>query len=64
MEKVMSSFEYEPLVPFPKPKTSNEEENKGDIDGVTPLGIRVVDDPGYRRGGKDNIKTEDVEQIL
>jgi len=34
MEKVMPAFEYEPLVLSPKPKTSNEEENKGDIDGV------------------------------
>jgi hypothetical protein len=31
MEKVMPSFEYEPLVLFLGPKTSYEEENRGDI---------------------------------
>jgi len=64
MEKIMPSFEYEPLVLSPKPKTSNEEENKGDTDGVTPLGIRLVDELKYRGGGKDSTKKEDVEQIL
>jgi hypothetical protein len=36
MEKVMPSFEYEPLVLSPKLETSNEEENRGDTYGVGP----------------------------
>jgi hypothetical protein len=32
----MPSFEYDPLILFPKPKTSNEEEDKGDTNGVGP----------------------------
>ncbi len=32
----MPSFEYEPLVMFLELETSNEEEDKGDIDGVGP----------------------------
>ncbi len=30
----MPSFKYEPLVLFPKPKISDEEEDKGDTDGA------------------------------
>jgi len=37
MEKVMLAFEYEPLVLSLKLKTSNEEEDKGNNDGVGPL---------------------------
>jgi len=44
MEKVMPSFEYEPLVVSPKPKTLDEEEDKGDIAGAGPLGTKVVED--------------------
>jgi hypothetical protein len=36
MEKVIPSFEYEPLVLSPKLKTSYEEEDRGDIHGVRP----------------------------
>jgi len=36
MEQVMQSFEYEPLVLFLELKISDEEENKGDIDGARP----------------------------
>ncbi len=42
MEKVMPSFEYEPLVLSPKQEISNEEEDKGDTNGVGPSNIRVV----------------------
>jgi hypothetical protein len=42
MEKVMTSFEYEPLVIFLEVETLDEEEDKGDIDGVGPLGTRVA----------------------
>jgi hypothetical protein len=31
MEKVMPTFEYEPLILSPKPKTSDEEENRRDM---------------------------------
>ncbi len=34
MEKVMPSFEYEPFVLSPKPKISNEEEERGNKDGA------------------------------
>jgi len=34
MEQVMPSFECEPLVLFPELKTSDEEGDKGDIDGA------------------------------
>ncbi len=60
----MPLFEYEPLVLFPEPKTSNEEEDKGDIDGARPLGTRVVEELGNRRGGKDNLEREVAEQTL
>jgi hypothetical protein len=36
MEKVIPSFQYEPLVFISKPETSDEEENKGNTDGVGP----------------------------
>ncbi len=39
MERVMLSFEYEPLVFFQEPKNSNEEEDKTNTNGVGPLGI-------------------------
>jgi hypothetical protein len=32
MEKVIPSFEYEPLVLFPKLESSGEEEDKGNTD--------------------------------
>ncbi len=64
MEKVMPSFEYEPLVLFPRPETSNEEENKGDTYGEGPLGTRFLKEPRYRRGGKDSLEKEDAEQTL
>jgi hypothetical protein len=47
MERVMPSFEYEPLVLSPKLKTldgeEDKEEDKKDIDGVGPLGTKVVE---------------------
>ncbi len=41
MEKVIPSFQYEPLVLIQKPKTSNEEEDRGNIDGAKPLSTRT-----------------------
>jgi hypothetical protein len=45
MEKIMPSFEYEPLVLFLECETSNEEEDKRDTHGARPLGTRVVEEP-------------------
>jgi hypothetical protein len=45
MEKVMPSFEYEPLVLCSKLETSYEEENKGDTDGVGPSSTRILEEP-------------------
>ncbi len=55
----MPSFEYEPLVLFPKPETLNDEKNKGIIDGVRPLGTRIAkEELKDFRGGKDSLKKE------
>jgi hypothetical protein len=43
MERVMPSFEYEPLVLLPKLKTSNELKDKGDTCGVGPSSIKIVE---------------------
>jgi hypothetical protein len=61
MEKVMPSFEYEPLILSPKPKISNEEENKGDTYGARPLGTRLLEELGDLRGGKDSLEKEDAK---
>jgi hypothetical protein len=53
----MPSFEYEPLVLFPKLETWDEEEDKGNIDGARPLGIKTIEEePWDFRGGKDSPK--------
>jgi len=41
MEKVMPSFEHEPLVLFLKPKTSNEEKYKGNINEAGPSSTKI-----------------------
>jgi hypothetical protein len=64
MEKFMSSFEYEPLVLYPELETLDEEEKKGDIDGVGPSSIRVPKEPRDLRGGKDSPEREDVQQTF
>jgi hypothetical protein len=56
MEKVMPSFEYEPLVLPPKRETSNEEEDRGDTYGVGPSNIKVVEEPRNLKGRKDSPK--------
>ncbi len=59
MEKVMLTFEYEPLVLSLELKTSNEEEDKGNNDGVGPLKIRTIEEElGDLRGGRDSPKRE------
>ncbi len=60
----MPLYEYEPLVLFPKPETSNEEEKKGDTNGARPSSTRVVEELRNFIGGKDSPKREAVEQIL
>jgi len=60
----MPSFEYEPLVLFLELETLDDEEDKGDIDGARPSSIRVLEELGDLRGGKDNLEREDVEQTL
>ncbi len=59
MEKVIPSFQYEPLVLPPKLKTSNEEEERGNNDGAKPSGIRIKEEePAYLRGRKDSSQRE------
>jgi hypothetical protein len=60
----MPSFEYEPLVLFLKPKISYEEEDRRDIDGAGPSGIRVEEEQGDLGGGKDSPKREAIEETL
>ncbi len=61
----MPLYEYEPLVMFPKPKTSNEEEEeKGDTDGAKPSSTRVAKEPRNLIGGKDSPEGEVVEQTI
>jgi len=64
MEKVMPLFEYEPLVMSLEQKTSYEEEDKRDIDGVRPSGIGVQEEPKDLRGGKDSPKRVDAKQTF
>ncbi len=55
MKKVIPSFQYEPLVLIQKPKTSNEEEDRGNTDGAKPLNIRTKkEERTYFKGGKDS----------
>jgi hypothetical protein len=61
MEKVMPSFEYEPLVLSLEPNILDEEEDRVDTNGARPLGPRVAKEPGDLKGGKDNPEREDVK---
>jgi hypothetical protein len=59
MEKLMPSFKYEPLIMSPELETSNEEEDKRNIDGAKPSFIRTLEEElGDLRGGKDSLKKE------
>ncbi len=64
MEKVMPSFEYEPLVLSLDLETLDEKKEKGDTNGVGPSSTRVIEQPRNLRGGKDSPKREAVEQAL
>ncbi len=57
----MPSFEYEPLSLFLELETLDEKKDKGDIDGVGPLGTRVTKEPWNHKGGKDSPKREAIE---
>jgi hypothetical protein len=43
METVMPLFEYGPLALSPELEISDEEENKGDTNGVGPLSTKVLE---------------------
>jgi hypothetical protein len=59
MEKVMPTFDYEPLVLSPEPKTLDEEEDKGNIDGARPSSTRTSkEELRDLRRGKDSFKRE------
>jgi hypothetical protein len=45
MERIMPSFEYEPLVLFPQLEIPDEEEDRGNTYGVGPLGTKVIEQP-------------------
>ncbi len=60
MEKVIPSFQYEPLVLTPKLKTSYEEENKGNTNGARPSNTRIKKEELVDfRGGRDISQRED-----
>ncbi len=44
-----------------EPKISDEEENKGGIDGVGPSIKRVAKEPKNLRGGKNSLKREAID---
>jgi hypothetical protein len=55
MEKVISSFQYEPLIFTLEPETLDEEEKRGNANGVGPLGIRTEEGELAKfKGRKDN----------
>ncbi len=60
----MPSFEYEPLVIFPKPETLNEEEDRRDIDGARLSNTKGIERLGDLKGGKDNLQREVLQQTL
>jgi hypothetical protein len=59
MEKVIPFFQYEALVFTPKSKTSDEEEERGQIDGVGPSKTRTIkEEPVDLKGGRDSSQKE------
>ncbi len=48
----------------PKPDTLDEKKDRADVDGVGPLGRKVVEEPKDLRWGKDNFEKEAVKQTL
>jgi hypothetical protein len=64
MEKVMSSFEYEPLVLSLELETLDDEEDKRDKNGTSPSCTRITKEPRNLKGGKDSLGREAIEQIV
>lgn len=61
MEKVMPTFECEPLVLFPELETLDEEKDRGDTGGARPSTIRTPEEePRDLRGGKENPNKEAI----
>ncbi len=59
MGKVISSFQYEPLIFILKPETSYEEKKRGNTNGVGPLSTKIEKgEPTNLKGGKDNPQRE------
>ncbi len=55
----MPAFEYEHLVLFLKLETLDEEEDRGNINGVGSSGTKTSkEEPKDLKGGKDNLKRE------
>jgi hypothetical protein len=55
MQKVIPSFQYEPLILPPKRETLDEEEEKGNNDGAKPSSIIIEgEELAYLKGRKDN----------
>ncbi len=60
MEKVMPSFEFEPLVLSPELEISNEEEDIGNIDGVGQLNTKTTKEGTKRPQRREGPKRVDV----
>jgi hypothetical protein len=59
MEKVIPFFQHEPLILIPKSKTSNEEEERGQTDGVRPSKTRTIKvEPIDLKRGRDSSQKE------
>jgi hypothetical protein len=55
MEKVIPSFQYEPLVLIPKPETSNEEEKRRHTNGARPSWTIIGEEELTNlKGGRDS----------
>ncbi len=55
MAMIIPSFQYEPLILTPKPKTLDKEKERGNTDGVGPLGTRTKkEELTNLRRGKDS----------
>jgi hypothetical protein len=64
MKKLCCHLNMKPLVLFLEPEISNEEKDRGDTNGARPSGIRVLEERGNIRGGKDSLKREAAEHTL
>jgi hypothetical protein len=61
MENVIPSFQYEPLIFSSELETSNEEEDRGNTNGVKPLGTKTKkEELAYFEGGKDSSQKDAV----